>query len=344
MSIVSQLPPPPHWTFLITSLFFNIEGTQIYRMNEPKIIVVTTANIGDDSKVHARNYHNMIQSIAKQTVAPHSTLTSVFSGNSIEDLGKTLECAKKVYKRNKAVSRFNQLKTIMDKQGSTMDDENTWLLFTDDDALWHEKRLEFYQRTVESAPKEAHAVAFPCETTYITKTPIGSIVNTEDVNRVITENVIKVSSYKPNEDHPVNFHDLCVRSKVLKMFLAQTPRELLCNAFCEAEFVMFTLRYTGKLMISEATQWLYFWRRADPSYVHKSALQLLQDQVDTDKKPAIISALFLVAEMSCVPCMKATANATLSQLIGAAAVHGPEFVQLVQCEYELAKIKKPWTQ
>lgn len=112
--------------------------------------------------------------------------------------------------QEKKMSQFMHYKYLI-SNCKDMDDNNTWILFSDDDDEWSENRLAIYQHLIENI-EDDNTMAV-CYTTGNQNEYFGSYV------------------------------DYCIKLKYVKIFFEYAHDEQLNSKFCDSFFIKFLLTY-----------------------------------------------------------------------------------------------------
>lgn len=220
------------------------------------------------------------------------------------------------------LSRFWQLKLLLDKHKGKLDRQKDWFLCSDDDGIWHPNRANAYRKAIETlaVDPDVTCVAFASVTEFIGDKERRDITCAAQVDLAIEERQIQITpwiyrsdSTDVERDRSVQFYDLCVRADVVLEFFRVTPEHVLRNNYCDVAFCDFVMSYQGtRSVFLENNQWNYYWRRAELSYDmrYATALQFSTAQHRVkDIYELCGNYIQRIAEMSVVPCLEATAQA-----------------------------------
>ncbi|CAL5224989.1 g7767 [Coccomyxa viridis] len=169
--------------------------------------------------------------------------------------------------QERKMSQFEHYKALAEEEW----EEGTWVLFTDDDDLWHETRSGMYGKLLRES--EAEGLEPSC---IVTKTirmvgwddPPG-VESAEDVTAMMSCGMLlpRFCCTVNWEDLEVgNYVEYSVRMETLRGFVRGVSAELLRSRYCDAAFGRHLVG-GGKGVVyaghSEETEWLYLYRR-DP--------------------------------------------------------------------------------
>jgi len=147
---------------------------------------------------------------------------------------------------------------------------DTWIVFSDDDDLWHPDRLATYAEGVGAAQCDITDVRAPH---YVdgTEEDDGKIMVASDVDRLLDLKTLKVVLSSAGifmktgkKTGAGNYVDHCVRGKVFATFLEGANDFMLQNPMCDVMLQRHITTYnglTGKHYILTEAPWMYFWRR-----------------------------------------------------------------------------------
>ncbi len=188
-----------------------------------KIITFIASHL--DCKERLSNFLQLIDNIKEQIdyYEKIELSASISHGNFISKqellhvLGLTNQYNFKYYVHEEKQSQFMHYKFLT----STLhynDDENTWILFSDDDDEWANNRLGIYQYLLEN-------------------------INNDDYH--LTTSICYASKNVPMINYIGTYVDYCVKLKYLKIFFDNTHEQQLNNKYCDSYFVKY-IRYYGK--------------------------------------------------------------------------------------------------
>ena len=150
--------------------------------------------------------------------------------------------------------------------------DGTWVMFTDDDDLWHEARAEAYVTMLQECKKRGVRPAYVVSKTIVATEeddPPG-LERAEDVTALFERGVISQEAFDKKDVGRMedgNYVEYGVSIRTLRGFLKGIRQELLEHKFCDMAFTRY-LREGHELPMCrlqpEGIPWLYFYRR-DPA-------------------------------------------------------------------------------
>ena len=143
----------------------------------------------------------------------------------------------KFYLQNKQFSQFEHYKFLVNKlyNSPDLDENNTWILFSDDDDMWSQTRFGAYSQMINSVPVED----------YETTTAI-CYVDTQT----------KIKSYAA----------YCIKLKYLKIFFKYATKTQIKHKYCDSYLIKFISLYgldILKIGYCESDEILYEWLQHD---------------------------------------------------------------------------------
>lgn len=158
-------------------------------------------------------------------------------------------------------SQFQHYKSLLAR--SVMIDPNAWLMFLDNDDLYHDGWVKFFQEGIGNRRRENHVVetAFYSGGKLLIDAAKANVKFGDGDNDVIQYDqfanldqelnglVDVAGSTKENSEKDVQeYFDLCVKSEVLQKFVDATPEGILSHPFCDVRFAASLL--THRLFIT----------------------------------------------------------------------------------------------
>ena len=155
-------------------------------------------------------------------------------------------------------------------------DENTWVVFGDDDDLWHPDRVKHYSEGVETAIRMPYPVSdvrslFYTESKSVDeKLHIGTVLDVDLqleagalMKRKTTAGKLLEGSI---EEIGGNYVDHCVTGRIFHEFIHMSNNFMRSNNQYDVMFQSFIATYKGfKNIIMKTESWMYFWRRHSES-------------------------------------------------------------------------------
>ena len=165
-------------------------------------------------------------------------------------------------------TQFQHYKHILERFPELVT-QNPWIMFTDDDDIWHPKRTMMYHHAIEfietTGKTGVDRVSIPY---YVesTGTDVKDYATASEIDLAITTGTIKRSTCDTNYVHS------CVRLERLHYFLTHSTDELVQCTYADVRFEYFVCsegHERGKESVTTtepwADGWLYFYRHvADP--------------------------------------------------------------------------------
>ena len=176
----------------------------------------------------------------------------------------------KLHYQDNLLSQFEHYK-FLNSTLNDADNENTWILFSDDDDEWAENRLAAYH----------HMINYIKENEYPNT---SSICYTNETDLVAKSQVERVErSDKSASTYIGSYVDYCVKLKYLRIFFDHATNAQLKHKFCDCYFVKFICSYgqgTLKRAFCATPDLLYYWIKhseTDPDYSKNKPLLPLKD-------------------------------------------------------------------
>lgn len=211
--------------------------------------------------------------------------------------------------------------------------KHSFILFSDDDDMWHPKRVEFYHKAWQDA-NYGNAGALDSVTSISAKErfkiDIGCAkhLNSSKVDEMIEcgcATLIKASpesSAQQIMQFDCEFHETAVRPCILADFVRVYTRLVRTNRFADMQFREFVLRYGKEKEMCVCCvipdHWLYFYRQCDRTYLAATApiaidWSVPHPEITPDSEIALKLFTYTIEMIEC-PCMNAMG---ISKLTGA---------------------------
>lgn len=246
-----------------------------------KIVCFIASVIKDERRLGYFRY--LLDSIRAQTrpmtqlyISIHIALN--LSTEEWKKLFSSLPGSPVILRQKQPKRQFVQYRELFNRASKELQGEQTFILFSDDDDLWHPQRVERYMQFVEKT-------ALLCPGNFSRMSSIQSREETEqglpcqscrqnnesDVDFMLKCGCIKIATY-PMEQGPVHteYHQFLVKPYILQEFLEQHRQLVDTNRFADMEFRDFVRFYkdkegfvTGQLA---APHWMYYYRKCDATY------------------------------------------------------------------------------
>ncbi|CAE8618610.1 unnamed protein product [Polarella glacialis] len=239
---------------------------------------------------------NSVQSIEEQTSQLRllaigiSAVPQMYTAtrDALQAMLQYSSCNLRVRLSKTPLKQFQHFKAIM-QYVSALEAESTWVLFSDDDDLWHSSRVSFYKSVI---------AASNCPALSSILSAGGCAINTEN----ISGSAPSPGQYYIDPEGDGNYQFLCVRLSVLQNFFAEVHEPELQGPFADLCFVTWVFRKQqhGSHLKVEPPEgmWLYMWRHesaaGQPQQRHRrvlnNSMSLMVELVlrDTFADPAIL--------------------------------------------------------
>jgi hypothetical protein len=181
--------------------------------------------------------------------------------------------------------QFAQIGEMLEKLNSTFpcpSEKVQFILFSDDDDLWHHERTEFYhemwKKGHETSPEMMPIIASISvkERIVFRKEPCVIHLNTSHVDNMLECGcaILKRPSFPNIKEEEVltfdtEYHEDAVRPHVLRDFFKDFGWICRNNRFADIEFRTFVRKYKGSkgsTLNVIPSHWMYFYRRCDKTY------------------------------------------------------------------------------
>ena len=238
-------------------------------------------------------FEHLLKSVQQQT----TPLDRLFIGMSFPSKEKMSEANPKLKAWQKALGQ-NLVKFILCARPLTQGEmwgkmwtkylskkipKDSWILFGDDDDLWHPNRVQLYRQGVESVRnldfyRECIDVRVPCYAEPAVKQPtftLAGIATATDVDRMLDKGAVVLKKtilgnvLEGRNVHGGNYVDHCVPSHIFGEFLQESNAFMLRNKQCDVMFQTFVLRKEGKQISIPEAPWMYFWRKHSDATCNK---------------------------------------------------------------------------
>mmetsp|Transcript_24665 Transcript_24665/g.53212 ORF Transcript_24665/g.53212 Transcript_24665/m.53212 type:complete len:344 (+) Transcript_24665:278-1309(+) len=181
-------------------------------------------------------------------------------------------------------SQFQRYKSILNV--SVMMKPNAWLMFLDNDDLYHPFRVKFFQDIIAKRRHEENEV----ENTFYCGGKL--LIDVVKANAKFGDDIIKydmfvshddelngivdvAASAKENEEKDVlEYFDHCVKTEILQRFIDVTPDEILSHQLCDVRFAASLSRPRTKCYEHPRQEWLLMHYRVRGYDRHQRYLDL----------------------------------------------------------------------
>lgn len=226
-------------------------------------------------------FRQLLDSVRAQLVKPDEMIVSIFIDPSLEgdngdqfwqELFHDLPFVR-VMRQKRKKRQFVQIAEML---GKVEDSPSTFVIFSDDDDLWHPRRVFEYcalyndtRAKVGDAvmPRFSAMIILHAMKTNNTKCPDHQ--GTSDVDGMIRCRCVEMRFLPYEARGDVEYHHMAVRPVVIKDFIAENGRMIRHNRFADMVFRRFVVTYKPKECRTTygcPPHWMYFYRHCDSSY------------------------------------------------------------------------------
>jgi hypothetical protein len=255
-------------------------------MNEFKIIGLLASYI--DTEIRIKNFKRCLKSIKNQVNVSYDTWEILISISVPDDnlfkltkdlLNEFIDDGLKItvdYKREK-MSQFNQYKSLLKyinnpseiSNNILYNDSNTWLMFSDDDDIWHPYRVFEYEQCIKYCMDKPQYISISGKSCYNnTKKKYANlnISSSTDVDLLLTKKKLKIQSIDASGTSI--YVAYCIRLYVFNEYFSKIPDKLLFQSFCDTSFANFIAVYGIQTGIGEninidntcvPNNWMYYY-------------------------------------------------------------------------------------
>lgn len=226
----------------------------------PSLICLCASHI--ESARRFEHFKCMIQSWREQTVKLPLYISLSFDKELLleEEINKLSEDRLFIYITEKQ-SQFSHYKTLLKKLSTKINFADMWVMFTDDDDLWHTKRTAEYISTLVQLYSGDRQKIICLINPYVL----------ESSDHATAQTFTEVENLPWNVCHRANFNytSFSCQIKHLQIFLDKCSENLLNWSYCDVLFSRFVMEAAGtdRSCITGKGLALYFWRN-DSSHSH----------------------------------------------------------------------------
>lgn len=245
-----------------------------------KIVCFIASVIKDERRL--RYFRHLLDSIREQTTAPTNIYISIhiafeFSETEWKKLFAKLPGNPVILRQKQPKKQFVQYRELLKRADDDLRKKETFIMFSDDDDLWHPMRVQRYMEWYEKATLLYPSIV-PCLASIQVReqTTCGlpclecQRVNERNVDAMLQCGCVKIDSF-PVEEGPMylEYHQYVVRPHVMQEFIDANPKLVETNRFTDMEFRQFVRHYgkdawkTGQLV---TPHWMYYYRCCDSTY------------------------------------------------------------------------------
>jgi len=152
---------------------------------------------------------------------------------------------------------------------------NTWVVFGDDDDVWHPERVLYYRRGVSSVGRRMDVTHISASHYAESESVVEGVRSAKDVEDLLREGKARrmrsTGGYESRGTcrHGGNYVDHCVRGGVVGEFLAATNGSVRGMRYCDVLMESYVRKRKGNHLILELSDrrapWMYYWRRHEGS-------------------------------------------------------------------------------
>ena len=212
-------------------------------------------------------FMQMLTSWKEQTVEVPLIVSMSFE-ESVEDVISLPEMeGLTIIRQRRKMSQFEHYQALAELDWA----EGTWVMFTDDDDLWHEARVDVYTTMLRGCKRQGVTPAYIVSKTIVVSErddPPG-LERAEDVTALYERGVIRQKAFDKGDVAEMdvgNYVEYGVSVNTLRGYLDGISVELLKSKFCDLAFSRYLRDGHDVIMCRlqpEGIPWLYFYRR-DP--------------------------------------------------------------------------------
>ena len=213
-----------------------------------------------NSAYRLNRFRELLRSIKNQKEYPDKIFISISSDilltdfiNEINNLNIILNIEVSV--KDIKLTQFQHYKSLVDVIKKTYKDlDDIWIMFSDDDDLWHRQRTQEYKDRVTKFKDDKDV------------TLIKSVTYAENINPISNIESININSLKIKNNSPSilgNYIDYVCRATLFIYFFNYCHEQALTHKYCDCYFSIFLRRYGGTCRYFEALDWMYLWIKDD---------------------------------------------------------------------------------
>lgn len=232
-----------------------------------------------------RYFRMMLDSIRAQKVIPTQIMISIHIDPALmprgDDDWKALfagfpvDCLF-VYKQKRAKRQFVQIREMLARIAHVPGKE-TFVMFSDDDDLWHPERAAVFFAYFDLLGKEPIRTTSSFlirEQTECTNGPPCTKCqreNEDNVDAMLACGCVKISfpSRTDVTSRLYEYHQYAVRPRVMEEFFQHSAQLVENNRFADMQFRLFVATYGGaewKTCVINPAHWTYYYRQCDKTY------------------------------------------------------------------------------
>jgi len=250
----------------------------IFGYNHLHLVCMIASVIKDHRRL--RYFRMLLDSIRAQIILPKQVLVSIYIEPKLLDNNADFDALFEglpmvhVARQDKPKRQFVQIRELLN-QHLVEGERDTFVMFSDDDDLWHPKRCFYYY--TQFAMLYKHAINIIPTIAYMVALEQTSHVNgycklCAEKNETNVDAMLACGCCKfvfQAEHSLVEFHEYVVRPVVMRDFFSRFSDLVETNRFADMQFRREVAGWGGKDWNHAAVvppHWLYYYRQCDPSY------------------------------------------------------------------------------
>jgi hypothetical protein len=201
--------------------------------------------------------------------------------------------------------------------------ENEWILFAQDDGIWHPQRVAFFKREIAKIHDRPEITMVSCgSTTTYRKDEIRAITFAKQVDYAIDEGDLVIEQWD-SPDHEIEegtrknnleISDVCIRSWMFHEYLNNT--KFADNLYADIDFTEYCSTKVGYSSLkTHSIHWLFFTRYANPNgYKYLDGQQISAASHMARNAFDLVPLMERIAQMDEIPALNLTAKNMLISL------------------------------
>ena len=173
-------------------------------------------------------------------------------------------CSSLTIKRTKTPCSQGKMWQRMVRDYASLSEPNTWILFSDDDDLWHKHRVKVYmlslQKIDEMPPSQQLCVSNIRSNVYVTSDQDTRDVKAREIDGLLNSGVLRLGSQN------MNYWDICMRGTIFCNFINIANDFLLQDPMFDVLLRHYVCSSLDEKCINiqpVSGNWMYFWRKQD---------------------------------------------------------------------------------
>lgn len=241
-------------------------------------LVCIIASVIRDTR-RLRYFRMLLDSIVAQKVFPTQLIISVHIDPSLtpdwDALFRGLPASGVlICKQMRAKRQFVQIREMLGRI-KHISGKETFVMFSDDDDLWHPQRaavyFAYYDLVDEQTLRMTSSFVVREYTASSQGPPCTACLahNEQNVDAMIACGCVNITSYSDTENRLYEYHQYAVRPLVMEAFFKQYAQLVETNRFADMQFRYFVATYGGtewRTCQIGAAHWTYYYRECDSTY------------------------------------------------------------------------------